>query len=35
LNFGIYSLRAGEGSRTPDLPITSRLLWPLSYSGEH
>ena len=26
--------QAGEGTRTPDLPITNRLLYQLSYSGE-
>ena len=25
--------RAGEGTRTPDLPLTRRLLYQLSYSG--
>ncbi len=25
--------RAGEGSRTPDLAITNRLLYQLSYPG--
>jgi hypothetical protein len=26
-------IEAGEGTRTPDLPLTRRLLYQLSYSG--
>ena len=26
--------QAGEGTRTPDLPLTRRLLYQLSYSGK-